>query len=64
MTTLNVKEMSCSHCVSRIDNALNEAGIAHKVDLDSKTVTVDGDESVVNRAIDELDDIGFTASKE
>lgn len=64
MTVLNVKEMSCNHCVQRINNTLNEAGITHSVDLDSKTVQIDGDENTVKKAIEELDDIGFTATEQ
>ncbi|MDE6874714.1 MAG: heavy-metal-associated domain-containing protein [Lachnospiraceae bacterium] len=62
MTTLNVKEMSCGHCVERIGKALDEAGIKHSIDLETKTVTVDGCENCVKTAIAELDDIGFTAT--
>ena len=62
MMKLNVKEMSCNHCVGRIDKVLSEAGIAHSIDLDSKTVTIE-DDSKVEIAIEEMDDIGFTATK-
>lgn len=62
MTTLNVKEMSCGHCVERIGKALEAAGIAHSIDLGTKTVTVDGCENCVKKAIAELDEIGFTAT--
>lgn len=62
MTTLNVKEMSCNHCVERIGKALGAVGIKHSIDLETKTVTIDGDESCVKTAIEELDDIGFTAT--
>ena len=62
MTTLNVKEMSCNHCVERIGKALSQAGIKHSIDLDAKTVTIDGCENCVRTAISELDDIGFTAT--
>lgn len=64
MTTLKVKEMSCNHCVERIHKALEEVQIKHTVDLDSKTVTIDGCESCVKTAIEELSDIGFTAEAE
>lgn len=62
MTTLNVKEMSCGHCVERIGKALEAAGIKHSIDLETKTVTIDGCENCVKTAIEELDDIGFTAT--
>lgn len=63
MTTLNIKEMSCNHCVQRIGALLDELGIKHTISLETKTVTIDGSEDVVAKAISELDDIGFTASK-
>jgi len=62
MTTLNVKEMSCNHCVERIGKTLEAAGIKHSIDLETKTVTIDGGENCVKTAIEELDDIGFTAT--
>ncbi|WP_310602826.1 heavy-metal-associated domain-containing protein [Anaerosporobacter sp.] len=63
MTTLKVKEMSCNHCVGRIDTVLTEAGIAHSIQLDNKTVTIEN-ASDVAKAIEEMDDIGFTAEEE
>ena len=33
MTTLKVKEMSCSHYVGRIGRVLTDAGIAHTIQL-------------------------------
>jgi len=55
------EEMMCDHCVSRIHNALEKAGIGHEVDLASKTVSVDGDETRVKEAVEILDDLGFSA---
>lgn len=63
MTTLKVKEMSCSHCVGRIGKVLTDAGIAHTIQLEDKTVTIE-DPSNVAQAIEEMDDIGFTAVQE
>lgn len=59
MTTLKVEEMHCGMCVSRISNALTEAGITFEVSLEEKTVSVDSTKVAV--AIDELDDLGFDA---
>ena len=36
MTTLDVKEMSCNHCVERIGKALETAGIKHSIDLEAR----------------------------
>jgi len=63
MTTLNVPEMHCEKCVERITNALNAAGLSFRVSLESKTVTIDGNEDCVKKAIEELDDLGFDAVK-
>lgn len=62
MTVLNIKEMKCNHCVERIHNLLEELQVTHTIDLESKTVTIT-DDAMVNKVIDELDDIGFTASR-
>lgn len=59
MTTLNVEGMHCGGCVARINKALGEAGITHNVDLDAKTVTVEGDDAVVAKAMEEIEDLGF-----
>lgn len=62
MTTLNIKEMSCNHCVERINTLLDSLSIKHTISLDNKTVTIDGSSDEVRCAIEELDDIGFTAT--
>ncbi|MEG0688123.1 MAG: heavy-metal-associated domain-containing protein [Hungatella sp.] len=60
MTTFKCEEMMCDHCVSRIAAALTEAGLVHQVELQSKTVVIDGDENSVAKAAEILDDLGFT----
>lgn len=45
-TTLKVKGISCGHCVSSIEGALKKIGVQGKVDLASKTVSVEYDEAV------------------
>ena len=59
MTTLSVPGIHCDGCVKRIKAALDEAGIAHTISLEDKTVTVD--EGAVKAAVSELDDLGFDA---
>lgn len=61
MIIYKAEEISCGHCVARIEKALGEAGISHKVELDQKTVGIEGDESVQKQAVELLDDLGFTA---
>ncbi|MGL5435273.1 MAG: heavy-metal-associated domain-containing protein [Lachnospiraceae bacterium] len=60
MKVFKCEEMMCDHCVSRIGNALTEAGLDHKVSLADKTVTVEGCESCFKKAAEILDDLGFT----
>ena len=59
MTVLSVPGMHCEKCVERITNVLTEAGLKFTVSLDTKTVTVDGDENAVKTAVSEIEDIGF-----
>ena len=61
MTTLNVPNMHCGKCLARITNALNEANISFEISLENKTVKVD--EANVTKTIEELDDLGFTATE-
>ena len=63
MTTLNVPDMHCAMCVARITKALTAENMKFSVDLAAKTVQVDGDEATVARAVETLDDLGFTADK-
>lgn len=63
MITLNVPDMHCEHCVKRINDALSAAGLDFSVSLEAKTVTINGCEHCAAKAIDELDDLGFTATK-
>lgn len=47
--TLNVKGMSCGHCVKAVEGALNELNGVERalVDLQAGTVTVDYQENAV-----------------
>ena len=57
---ISVPDMNCEKCESRINSALTETGIKFEVELQSKTVTVDGCEHCLKTAIGELEDLGFT----
>ncbi|SHE88189.1 heavy-metal-associated domain-containing protein [Alkalibacter saccharofermentans] len=61
---LNVRGMSCSHCVSTIEKALSslEGVISVVVSLEDKNVSVDYDETRLNpEAIsDTIQDSGYT----
>lgn len=41
MAKLNVPEMSCKHCVMKIEKALKEHNLQGKVDLATQSVTTD-----------------------
>jgi len=45
--TLQVKGMSCGHCVNAVEGALKELGAQGKVDLRAGSVAVSYDESRV-----------------
>ena len=62
-TTYSVPDISCQHCVDAITTEVTkEAGVtAVSVDLDTKTVAVDGgDDAAIVAAIDEA---GFDVAR-
>ncbi len=59
MTVIKVADMHCEKCVSRITNLLNEEGLDFEVNLEEKTVTIDGGQHCVKTALEALDDLGF-----
>ena len=59
MAILSVPGIHCGGCVSRISNALTEAGLEFEVSLENKTVTVNGDDAAVSKAKEEIEDLGF-----
>ena len=60
MKTYVCEEMMCDGCVSRINKGLDQEGIAHRVNLDTKTVVIEKDEDC-EKAVETLDDRGVTA---
>lgn len=61
MPTIKVPEMMCENCVKRITNALNAAELDFTVSLADKTVTINGCQHCLSKAVSELDDLGFSA---
>lgn len=59
MTVIKVEDMHCEKCVSRITNLLKEEGLTFEVNLEEKTVTIDGCSHCVKTALEALDDLGF-----
>ncbi len=63
MTTLKVDGMHCEGCVKRIDEALSKAGLKFNISLADKTVTIDGCDGCVAKAVEALEDLGFDAER-
>lgn len=61
MITIKVENMSCGHCVKRIDEALKELKLEHEVNLEEKTVKVTADKMQMLDVIAALDEMGFDA---
>jgi len=60
MSTILVPDMMCENCVKRITNALTEAQLKFTVNLENKSVSIDGCEHCLKTAVEELEDLGFT----
>lgn len=60
MKKFRCEEMMCDNCVARINKALTEANIEHKVDLGEKMVAIDGGEACESKAAELLEDLGFS----
>ena len=60
MPTISVPDMMCENCVKRITSALTEAELKFTVNLETKTVTIDGCQHCVSTALSELEDLGFS----
>lgn len=59
MAILKVEGMHCEGCVKRVTEGLQAEGIAAEVSLENKTVTVEGDKGTVEKAVSEIEDLGF-----
>lgn len=57
MKEIKIEGMHCAMCVKRISEALKEAGIHAEISLENKTVSVD--EANVEKAKNEIEDLGF-----
>jgi copper chaperone len=61
MTTLKVNNMTCEHCVKRINDALDEAKIKHEINLSDKSVKVEADKMELLEVFDSLESMGYEA---
>ena len=59
MTIIKAEDMHCEKCVERITKAMTDAGLDFQVSLADKTVSIDGCDSCVKKALEILDDLGF-----
>ena len=60
MKVLSV-DMKCQLCVKRVTKALTDQNLDFSVSLEDKTVTVNGTDEDVQKAVKALDAIGFEA---
>ncbi|REE80128.1 copper chaperone [Paenibacillus taihuensis] len=60
-STIQVKGMSCQHCVNSIEGALKKKGVSAKVDLPAGRVTVDFEENKISmtQIKETIEDQGF-----
>lgn len=59
MKVIKVADMHCEKCVERITKILSEEGLKFSVNLEDKTVTIDGCDHCLKTALEALDDLGF-----
>jgi copper chaperone len=59
--TLNVKGMSCDHCVNSVEGAVKKLGATAKVDLNTGSVAVEFDESKITLEVikETIEDQGY-----
>lgn len=57
---ISVPDMMCENCVKRINNALKEQKIDFTVSLETKAVTVEGDENAAKQVASIIYDLGFS----
>ncbi len=60
MSKIYVPDMHCENCVRRIASALKDAGVDAVVDLSTQTVTVNGCAHCLEKAKNEIYDLGFS----
>ena len=63
MRVLSTPGLCCPDCAAKIDKALEEAGIDHKVSMEDKTVSVCDCDHCMETAMEILADLGFEANR-
>ncbi len=64
MTILTVPDMLCESCLARISEAFWREKIKFSASVNTRTLSVEGDESVVLKALALLKDMGFDAARQ
>lgn len=59
MAVIKVADMHCEKCVARITKLLTEEGLDFSVNLAEQTVTINGCQHCLKKALEALDDLGF-----
>ncbi|MCL2146791.1 MAG: heavy-metal-associated domain-containing protein [Synergistaceae bacterium] len=61
MRTFYVPDMSCQHCVKRIEGALLEAHFSDfKIDLEAKKVMVDVSSEEIEKVLSVIEEAGYS----
>lgn len=55
-----VSDMHCSKCAERITNAFSLENLDFSINLNEKTIILNGSEENLKTALSELEDLGFT----
>ena len=63
MVKLSVPDMHCEKCVERITKALSAQQLKFDISLAEHTVSIDGCDGCVSKALAALDDLGFSSKK-
>lgn len=63
MRVLKVEGLCCPTCAEKIDEALKEAEVDHKVDFEAKEVSVCDCDHCMEVAMDIIAEHGFTAER-
>ena len=63
MKVLSVPDMKCANCVKKIDEALTQADLKHEINLEDKTVSIDGCDNCLTKAFDIVKNLGFAPEK-
>ncbi len=62
--TIKIEGMHCSHCLTRVTNALSELGVKANATLPDGIATVEGDSIPEDKVLREaIEDLGFDVTE-